>query len=321
MSKHAFPLKFELGQIDCAAGVIRGVSLCTEGPAKGHGVMCDKITLQQLKSCAEQYSGGLKVKMTHAGDAGDIVGYITALRIEGNKLKGDLNLLQSATQREYVLELASKIPDTFGLSVAFSGPTEEVGGMRCARCSEIYSCDLVSEPAANPDGLFAAVDAGAGGSMTPEQIAAAVKAEVTTALAEFAARVAELEKGIKVTAEAEKLAAVTKQVAELSAALETAKTELATKIGDSKTNLELTAKAVAQEFARHTGRTSVPADLGGAGANPPAAPSAVDAFISEVETQFKACKSQSRSLSAAIAKNPAGYAEFRKSGKAIKYVA
>ena len=145
------------GAIDAEAGVIRGVSLITKGPALGHGVMIDEKTLEQVKSAAEQYAGGLKVKLDHSGGAGDIVGYIDALRIDGDKLLGDLHLLQSSPHRSYILEIAQRIPDTFGLSIAFSGPSEKsADGLKTLqRCSEIYSVDLVSEPAANPSGFFA----------------------------------------------------------------------------------------------------------------------------------------------------------------------
>lgn len=144
------------GQIDRAAGVIRGVSLISEGPALGHGVQVDAKTLEQVKSAAAQYEGGLKVKLDHSGGAGDIIGYVSNLRIDGSKLLGDLNLLENSPHRDYVLEIAEKIPDTFGLSIAFSGPTELASDKRTVlqRCSEIYSVDLVSEPAANKDGLF-----------------------------------------------------------------------------------------------------------------------------------------------------------------------
>jgi hypothetical protein len=145
------------GAIDTEAGVIRGVSLITKGPALGHGVMIDDKTLEQVKTAAEQYAGGLKVKLDHSGGAGDIVGYIDALRIDGEKLLGDLHLLQNSPHRAYILEIAQRIPDTFGLSIAFSGPSEKSSDKLTTlqRCSEIYSVDLVSEPAANPSGFFA----------------------------------------------------------------------------------------------------------------------------------------------------------------------
>jgi hypothetical protein len=122
------------GAIDAEAGVIRGVSLITKGPALGHGVMIDEKTLEQVKKAAEQYAGGLKVKLDHSGGAGDIVGYIDALRIDGDKLLGDLHLLQSSPHRSYILEIAQRIPDTFGLSIAFSGPSEKSARRRHRLC-------------------------------------------------------------------------------------------------------------------------------------------------------------------------------------------
>lgn len=147
-------LSTTFAQIDSAAGVIRGVSVITEGPAIGHGLEVDSTTLRQVMECAKEYRGGLKVKMTHAGDAGDIVGFLTDFRIDGPKLLADLHLLENSSHRDYILELAAKIPDTFGLSISFSGPVEDVDGKAFARCSEIFSADVVSEPAANPSGLF-----------------------------------------------------------------------------------------------------------------------------------------------------------------------
>lgn len=144
------------GAIDAESGIIRGVSLITEGPALGHGVMVDAKTLEQVKAAAEAYDGGLKVKLDHNSGAGDIVGFIDNLRIDGPKLLGDLHLLENSPHRAYILEIASKIPDTFGLSIAFSGPSE-IGADKktiLQRCSEIYSVDIVSEPAANPTGFF-----------------------------------------------------------------------------------------------------------------------------------------------------------------------
>jgi hypothetical protein len=156
MMKPTITFSASAGQIDQQSGIIRGVSLITEGPALGHGVMVDAKTLQQVKTAAEAYEGGLKVKLDHNSGAGDIVGFIDNLRIDGPKLLGDLHLLENSPHRAYILEIASKIPDTFGLSIAFSGPSE-IGADKktiLQRCSEIYSVDIVSEPAANPTGFF-----------------------------------------------------------------------------------------------------------------------------------------------------------------------
>ncbi len=211
-----------LSAIDAAAGVIRGVSVISVGDAKGHGIKIDQTTLEQVKACAETYSNGLKVKMSHAGDAGDIVGFLSAFRIDGDKLLADLTLLKSSRFREYVLELASTIPDTFGLSISFSGPVEMKGETRFARCAEIYSADLVSEPAANPSGLFEAKPASASGDKPehnqPKTTMDETKlAALQTALDSLSARLEKIEKATPAQPAAPAPAVDISQVAELAA--------------------------------------------------------------------------------------------------------
>jgi hypothetical protein len=224
----------KFASVSADSNVITGVSVITEGPALGHGVQIDGQTLLQVKECAEGYANGLKVKMTHEGDAGDIIGRLTNFRIDGAQLLADLYLLKSSPLRDYIIELAETIPDTFGLSIAFSGPTEEVEGQYFARCAEIYSADLVSEPAANPSGLFDVgplFEAGDDSAkpnvsdnnpnfeMNPEEI----KKVIDEAMLSFADRLSKLEAAIASSAEEqpeveiemkEKLAEVADQAAE-----------------------------------------------------------------------------------------------------------
>jgi hypothetical protein len=134
--------------------IIEGVSVISVGEAKGHGLFVDRITLQEVKACAESYAGGVKVNLDHGAGIKDIVGFCDNFRIIGEKLVADLNLLKNAERKDYVLEIAEKLPDTFGISIAFSGPVREIDGKRFASCEELYSADLVQTPAANPTGLF-----------------------------------------------------------------------------------------------------------------------------------------------------------------------
>ena len=134
--------------------IIEGVSIISVGEAKGHGLFVDDITLQEVKACAESYAGGVKVNLDHGAGIKDIVGFCDNFRIIGKKLVADLNLLETAEKRAYVLEIASRMPDTFGISIAFSGPVRELDGRSFASCTELYSADLVQTPAANPTGLF-----------------------------------------------------------------------------------------------------------------------------------------------------------------------
>lgn len=182
------------GRVDREANVIRGVAVITKGPALGHGMYVDDTTLQQVVEQAKTYAGGLKVKLDHTNSASEIVGYLREFRIDGESVRADLHLLRSSPRREYILELAETIPDTFGLSIAFSGSDEKLGEKWFARCAEIYSADIVSEPAANPSGLFQAGETQPTPppDMTPEEIQAAIAA----ALAPLAEKIAAIEAAV-----------------------------------------------------------------------------------------------------------------------------
>ena len=140
--------------VDLEHMTIKGVSIATEGVAKGHNVLLDRKTLEQMKVLAEEFEGGLKVKIDHFSGFSGIVGSLVNFRIKGKKLLADLHLLKAHEAAPLILEMASRIPDSFGLSAAFSGPREEIEGLEFARVQEMYSADLVDQPAANPDGLF-----------------------------------------------------------------------------------------------------------------------------------------------------------------------
>ena len=139
---------------------IKGVSVLTAGPAKGHNLQIDSKTLEQVKKCAEQFKGGVKVNENHGAGIGDIIGKLTNFRIDesGNKLLADLTFLKCRQDRaKYYMDLASEIPDAFGISISFSGESEQNGHeFELARCAELYSADLVQHPASNPTGLFSA---------------------------------------------------------------------------------------------------------------------------------------------------------------------
>jgi hypothetical protein len=150
------------GQIDAQAATISDVSVITVGEAKGHGMQIDAQTLTEVKAAAETYAGGLKVKTDHYTGFNEIVGTLKNFRIDGDQLRADLFLLKNHDATARILEMAELMPDTFGLSISFTGEHEESeGGTVFARCTEIYSADLVDAPAANPTGLFSVkVDSG-----------------------------------------------------------------------------------------------------------------------------------------------------------------
>jgi hypothetical protein len=150
------------GTIDAQAATISDVSVITVGEAKGHGMLIDAQTLVEVKAAAETYAGGLKVKTDHYTGFNEIVGTLKNFRIDGDQLRADLYLLKNHDATPRILEMAELMPDTFGLSISFTGEHEESDNdIVFARCTEIYSADLVDAPAANPTGLFSAkVDSG-----------------------------------------------------------------------------------------------------------------------------------------------------------------
>lgn len=175
----AIVFKAAAGKIDSKAGVIRGCSVITAGEVRGHsfwmggeeiGMFADATTLQQVKECAEGFgSGGVKVKVNHYSGFESIVGALRNFSIDGNQLRADLHLLETHEMRDRIMEMAEEIPDTFGFSIAFSGTPDVMESKAYARCKELYSVDLVDNPAANPSGLFSElVDLRETGSMQNE---------------------------------------------------------------------------------------------------------------------------------------------------------
>jgi hypothetical protein len=177
MTKSTFFQRLALSKVDAEAGVISGVSIITVGAARGHQywtetgpipMVCDETTLQQVMDAITAFGAdGVKVKADHWSGFDAIVGALKDPKMDGPQLRGDLHLLESDDSRARIIEMAQKMPSQFGLSISFSGIPEvrkvstELGtetDVAVARVTELYSVDLVDDPAANPSGLFSAVD-------------------------------------------------------------------------------------------------------------------------------------------------------------------
>lgn len=184
-------------KVDRENGILKGVSVVTQGDAKGHTwngakLVIDATTINQVKDCAETYSDGLRVKFDHGTGIAAMVGVLKNFAVDGTQLRADLCLIKTGANFETIMEMAETMPGAFGLSIVFSGDPEAVivtnpgddvdpegvlpddigvdadtddtddqepasvtlPVVMAARCLEIYSCDLVDQPAANPSGLF-----------------------------------------------------------------------------------------------------------------------------------------------------------------------
>jgi uncharacterized protein YjiS (DUF1127 family) len=146
------------GTVDRNNAVIRGVSLITgKVTAEGHDLEVDDTTLQQVLMSAKK-TGQVPVKLDHGSGVKEICGFLDNFSIDGDKVRGDWHLLKSHEETEKMLERAERMPGCFGLSVAFKGKGVPIkGGKKAARCEKLMAVDCVTQPAANPDGLFSAV--------------------------------------------------------------------------------------------------------------------------------------------------------------------
>jgi hypothetical protein len=155
MQKLSFFAAATGSRVDREAGILRGVSVITAGvEAKGHGIRIDQTSLEMVKAAAETYVDGLQVKSDHGSGFGEIEGVLRDFVIEGNQLRADFHLIKSGEEYERIMEMAEMMPSSFGLSIEFSGISEEIDEYRYARPVEIYAVALVDQPAANPSGLF-----------------------------------------------------------------------------------------------------------------------------------------------------------------------
>ncbi len=185
--------------IDRDAGVIYGVSAMQAVEALGHGVMVDDVTLQQVADIGNAAKFGIKSRFTHPGmcedGMGSMIGRVKNFRVMGDKVVGDLHLSESSQSSprgdlwKYTLDLAEEDPSAFGMSVVvdqqlawkLDDGSEVIGDRPEAitddtvlpflRVSKLHAVDVVDEPAANRDGLFAAAFAATSNADAAESFA------------------------------------------------------------------------------------------------------------------------------------------------------
>ena len=157
----------------------KGISVITAGPALGHGMVIDADTLNQVVEKGNE-AGQVKVLSDHSSSVSNIIGYLENFGLDGGRVRADLTLLESHEGFAYFSELLSTLPNQIGFSISFSGvPRVADDGTMLADIQTLLSVDLVTQPAANPTGVYSArVDSTAGVNMdkTPVKLEAAAEA-------------------------------------------------------------------------------------------------------------------------------------------------
>jgi hypothetical protein len=172
------PLGTAIPNVDRAAGVIRGYSVITIGPALGHDMHVDATTLKQVADLGNAAKMGVKSRFDHPSASntsmGTFLGRSKNFTVVGSKVIADLHLSESAKDAPqgdlytYVMGLAERDPQAFGASIVFDGKPEQrlnpdgtsqkdANGRplpRLARVANLLASDVVDDPAANPGGLF-----------------------------------------------------------------------------------------------------------------------------------------------------------------------
>ena len=168
------------------AGLIRGVSVITEGEASGHDMWIDSVFTQDVADAINTSSDGVKARFTHPGLSGDglgkMLGRVKDASVVGGRVLGDMHIMPSAHETPdgdlaaYVMKLAEDDPTAFGVSISFQSDLDAEAAF-CdehlgkggdfvspdkanaknhphARLFDLRAADVVDDPAANPDGLF-----------------------------------------------------------------------------------------------------------------------------------------------------------------------
>jgi len=224
-----------------------GISVATVGPALGHEMFVDDVTLLQAEQ-AGQAGSPVKVFVDHDESIDSLIGLLNNFRIEEDQLRADLELLSAHPQAEFYAEILSKAPGRVGFSMAFSGKPEEMGDRRFARVENLVSVDLVSRPAANREGVFRAgsepvqVDTSAEG-MTESSVTEQVEFDAKAAIEALTAVVSKLEESVAA------IAADKSEPAEAEVVAEEVKAEEAAPAPEAAELSALSAKVAELEIA------------------------------------------------------------------------
>jgi len=173
----------EAPRVDRERKVIFGASLFQTGDINDERpYTADEASLENALSLMQKGNNGTKARFAHpnmsADGMGSFLGRWKNPRIEGDTLRADLHLAEQAFSSPqgdlgtYVMDMAEKDPDMFGVSLATRLDDKAMEQLRAERLAEdpkwrgrtpmrfraIHAADIVDDPAATRGGFFSLAD-------------------------------------------------------------------------------------------------------------------------------------------------------------------
>jgi hypothetical protein len=170
-------------RVDAENGILRGVRVITKGEVATHSflgepLIVDDQTIAEIVAAAATFPDGVPVKLAHGTDIEELIGAVKDIVADGDCARGDMYLLKSHESYATIIEMAETMPSNFGISISFQNAPEGIKGndmepdgdeddeenvtaginpqyqddivAYACRVAELYSCDLVANPSANP---------------------------------------------------------------------------------------------------------------------------------------------------------------------------
>ena len=113
----------------------------------------DQTCLDQIFEFC-QSSETIKVKIDHGSGVFSTAGYVDNFFREASRVTANLHIYETEDEAPRIFEIARTNPRHMGISLEFVGEDEIDGRKILARCSEVMTAALVSDPAANRSLFF-----------------------------------------------------------------------------------------------------------------------------------------------------------------------
>lgn len=154
--------------------IVKGISVMTVGAARGHfievgegasakqyQVGIDDKTLADVLAQAATYKTGVKVKADHGSGVFEVIGYLSNFSLGKNargedRVAADFHIFKTTERWEHLLQMIKTLPDAIGFSAVMDMIYRKVGDVMFGTVKKLYSVDFVTDPAANPTGVFGA---------------------------------------------------------------------------------------------------------------------------------------------------------------------